>query len=185
MDQVFFYLGDFFQEIFDSTCFVFFWDKCLDKYCMFSHVFENEIFHILDFVLAECLLAADEHIYRFTGAAFLSLQDVLNNLGSSELDEDDLMLDMDLSDDQRHRHGNFMLRSIANVFCLNLHWTLFFDPHSLQLQKLDHCTVVPQTAFKLSTRSNEPIQVKGTGWKFTLHYLFLVAGIVFWCPELQ
>uniref|UniRef100_A0A3Q3JH47 Coiled-coil serine-rich protein 1 n=1 Tax=Monopterus albus TaxID=43700 RepID=A0A3Q3JH47_MONAL len=32
--------------------------------------------------------------------------DVLNNLGSSELDEDDLMLDLDLSDDQRHRHGN-------------------------------------------------------------------------------
>lgn len=37
-----------------------------------------------------------------------SLQDVLNNLGSSELDEDDLMLDLDLSDDQRHRHGNFI-----------------------------------------------------------------------------
>lgn len=36
------------------------------------------------------------------------LQDVLNNLGSSELDEDDLMLDLDLSDDQRHRHGNFI-----------------------------------------------------------------------------
>ncbi|XP_071402541.1 serine-rich coiled-coil domain-containing protein 1, partial [Centroberyx affinis] len=34
--------------------------------------------------------------------------DVLNNLGSSELDEDDLMLDLDLSDDQRHRHGNFL-----------------------------------------------------------------------------
>lgn len=32
-------------------------------------------------------------------------QDVLNNLGSSELDEDDLMLDLDLSDDQRQRHG--------------------------------------------------------------------------------
>ncbi|CDQ65912.1 unnamed protein product [Oncorhynchus mykiss] len=31
--------------------------------------------------------------------------DVLNNLGSSELDEDDLMLDLDLSDDQRQRHG--------------------------------------------------------------------------------
>ena len=38
------------------------------------------------------------------------LQDVLNYLGSSELDEDDLMLDLDLSDDQRHRHGN------SNVF---------------------------------------------------------------------
>ena len=38
---------------------------------------------------------------------FFLLQDVLNNLGSSELDEDDLMLDLDLSDDQRHRHGNF------------------------------------------------------------------------------
>lgn len=36
-----------------------------------------------------------------------SKQDVLNNLGSSELDEDDLMLDLDLSDDQRHRHGTF------------------------------------------------------------------------------
>lgn len=37
-----------------------------------------------------------------------SKQDVLNNLGSSELDEDDLMLDLDLSDDQRHRHGNIL-----------------------------------------------------------------------------
>lgn len=39
---------------------------------------------------------------------FFPFQDVLNNLGSSELDEDDLMLDLDLSDDQRHRHGNFI-----------------------------------------------------------------------------
>ncbi|XP_052420095.1 serine-rich coiled-coil domain-containing protein 1 isoform X2 [Carassius gibelio] len=31
--------------------------------------------------------------------------DVLNNLGSSELDEDDLMLDLDLSDDQRPHHA--------------------------------------------------------------------------------
>ncbi|KAI7797374.1 putative serine-rich coiled-coil domain-containing protein 1 [Triplophysa rosa] len=31
--------------------------------------------------------------------------DVLNNLGSSELDEDDLMLDLDLSDDQRPHRG--------------------------------------------------------------------------------
>ncbi|KAM6965440.1 LOW QUALITY PROTEIN: serine-rich coiled-coil domain-containing protein 1-like [Aplochiton taeniatus] len=30
--------------------------------------------------------------------------DVMSNLGSSELDEDDLMLDLDLSDDQRQRH---------------------------------------------------------------------------------
>lgn len=45
--------------------------------------------------------------FKFCGFAF-SLQDVLNNLGSSELDEDDLMLDLDLSDDQRHRHGNFI-----------------------------------------------------------------------------
>nr|XP_046204043.1 serine-rich coiled-coil domain-containing protein 1-like isoform X1 [Oncorhynchus gorbuscha] len=30
--------------------------------------------------------------------------DLLNNLGSSELDEDDLMLDLELSDDQRQRH---------------------------------------------------------------------------------
>lgn len=44
--------------------------------------------------------------FKFWGFA-VSLQDVLNNLGSSELDEDDLMLDLDLSDDQRHRHGNF------------------------------------------------------------------------------
>lgn len=39
------------------------------------------------------------------GVLLSFLQDVLNNLGSSELDEDDLMLDLDLSDDQRHRHG--------------------------------------------------------------------------------
>uniref|UniRef100_A0A3Q3LN82 Coiled-coil serine-rich protein 1 n=1 Tax=Labrus bergylta TaxID=56723 RepID=A0A3Q3LN82_9LABR len=39
--------------------------------------------------------------------------DVLNNLGSSELDEDDLMLDLDLSDDQRHRHGNLLNRLIS------------------------------------------------------------------------
>lgn len=48
-----------------------------------------------------------------------SPQDVLNNLGSSELDEDDLMLDMDLSDDQRHRHGNFVtlyFRSVSDSF---------------------------------------------------------------------
>uniref|UniRef100_A0A8C2HYL7 Coiled-coil serine-rich protein 1 n=1 Tax=Cyprinus carpio TaxID=7962 RepID=A0A8C2HYL7_CYPCA len=32
--------------------------------------------------------------------------DVLNNLGSSELDEDDLMLDLDLSDDQRPHHAS-------------------------------------------------------------------------------
>ena len=48
-----------------------------------------------------------------------SFQDVLNNLGSSELDEDDLMLDLDLSDDQRHRHGNFFtsehLKSLLQV----------------------------------------------------------------------
>lgn len=46
-----------------------------------------------------------------------SLQDVLNNLGSSELDEDDLMLDLDLSDDQRHRQGNVMslLESVCRV----------------------------------------------------------------------
>lgn len=52
---------------------------------------------------------AVDHIHRFWGVLLLSLQDVLNNLGSSELDEDDLMLDMDLSDDQRHRHGNFSM----------------------------------------------------------------------------
>lgn len=46
---------------------------------------------------------------EFWGFFLLPLQDVLNNLGSSELDEDDLMLDMDLSDDQRHRHGNFSM----------------------------------------------------------------------------
>lgn len=51
-----------------------------------------------------------------------SLQDVLNNLGSSELDEDDLMLDLDLSDDQRHRHGNFVtlyIRSLSDSFLLD------------------------------------------------------------------
>lgn len=48
----------------------------------------------------------------------LSHQDVLNNLGSSELDEDDLMLDLDLSDDQRHRHGNVFsaVSAIINIW---------------------------------------------------------------------
>ena len=44
-----------------------------------------------------------------------SPQDVLNNLGSSELDEDDLMLDLDLSDDQRHRHGKILNTLAINV----------------------------------------------------------------------
>lgn len=54
------------------------------------------------------------------------LQDVLNNLGSSELDEDDLMLDLDLSDDQRHRHGNFLalfFRAVSNYIYI---YTYFF-----------------------------------------------------------
>uniref|UniRef100_H3C1R5 Coiled-coil serine rich protein 1 n=1 Tax=Tetraodon nigroviridis TaxID=99883 RepID=H3C1R5_TETNG len=46
--------------------------------------------------------------------------DVLNNLGSSELDEDDLMLDMDLSDDQRHRHVSREDSSQSLTSCLNL-----------------------------------------------------------------
>ncbi|XP_026177062.1 serine-rich coiled-coil domain-containing protein 1 isoform X2 [Mastacembelus armatus] len=49
--------------------------------------------------------------------------DVLNNLGSSELDEDDLMLDLDLSDDQRHRHVSREDSSQSLASCLNL-------PHS-------------------------------------------------------
>jgi len=43
-------------------------------------------------------------------------QDMLNNLGSSELDEDDLMLDLDLSDDQRHRHGNYFTQASFYLF---------------------------------------------------------------------
>uniref|UniRef100_A0A1A8BAA5 Coiled-coil serine-rich protein 1 n=2 Tax=Nothobranchius kadleci TaxID=1051664 RepID=A0A1A8BAA5_NOTKA len=46
--------------------------------------------------------------------------DVLNNLGSSELDEDDLMLDLDLSDDQRHRHVSREDSSQSLLSCLNL-----------------------------------------------------------------
>ncbi|KAM3611944.1 uncharacterized protein V6R79_026264 [Siganus canaliculatus] len=46
--------------------------------------------------------------------------DVLNNLGSSELDEDDLMLDLDLSDDQRHRHVSRENSSQSLASCLNL-----------------------------------------------------------------
>ncbi|KAJ4942500.1 hypothetical protein JOQ06_012366 [Pogonophryne albipinna] len=46
--------------------------------------------------------------------------DVLNYLGSSELDEDDLMLDLDLSDDQRHRHVSREDSSQSLASCLNL-----------------------------------------------------------------
>uniref|UniRef100_A0A3B3CUG3 Coiled-coil serine-rich protein 1 n=1 Tax=Oryzias melastigma TaxID=30732 RepID=A0A3B3CUG3_ORYME len=46
--------------------------------------------------------------------------DVLNNLGSSELDEDDLMLDLDYSDDQRHRHVSREDSSQSLTSCLNL-----------------------------------------------------------------
>ncbi|XP_016094865.1 serine-rich coiled-coil domain-containing protein 1-like isoform X4 [Sinocyclocheilus grahami] len=46
--------------------------------------------------------------------------DVLNNLGSSELDEDDLMLDLDLSDDQRPRHASREESSQSLASCLNL-----------------------------------------------------------------
>ncbi|KAJ8285274.1 hypothetical protein GJAV_G00024930, partial [Gymnothorax javanicus] len=46
--------------------------------------------------------------------------DVLNNLGSSELDEDDLMLDLDLSDDQRHRHVSREDSSQSLASCLAL-----------------------------------------------------------------
>lgn len=67
MDQAFFHLGDL-PVIFNSICYYFFWTNVL----MFSHVLKIEIFHILFFVLAECFLAADDHIYRFTGAVFLS-----------------------------------------------------------------------------------------------------------------
>ncbi|KAM9810302.1 serine-rich coiled-coil domain-containing protein 1 [Neosynchiropus ocellatus] len=46
--------------------------------------------------------------------------DVINYLGSSELDEDDLMLDLDLSDDQRHRHVSRENSSQSLASCLNL-----------------------------------------------------------------
>ncbi|XP_041760431.1 serine-rich coiled-coil domain-containing protein 1 isoform X2 [Coregonus clupeaformis] len=46
--------------------------------------------------------------------------DVLNNLGSSELDEDDLMLDLDLSDDQRQRRVFREDSSQSLASCLNL-----------------------------------------------------------------
>ncbi|XP_072538009.1 serine-rich coiled-coil domain-containing protein 1 isoform X2 [Salminus brasiliensis] len=50
----------------------------------------------------------------------LGSMDVLNNLGSSELDEDDLMLDLELSDDQRHRHASQEDSSQSLASCLNL-----------------------------------------------------------------
>ncbi|KAL6458805.1 hypothetical protein MHYP_G00322770 [Metynnis hypsauchen] len=50
----------------------------------------------------------------------LGSMDVLNNLGSSELDEDDLMLDLELSDDQRHRHASQEDSSQSLTSCLNL-----------------------------------------------------------------
>ncbi|XP_068166027.1 serine-rich coiled-coil domain-containing protein 1 isoform X2 [Antennarius striatus] len=45
--------------------------------------------------------------------------DVINYLGSSELDEDDLMLDLDLSDDQRHQHVSREDSSQSLASCLN------------------------------------------------------------------
>lgn len=63
--------------------------------------------------------------------SFFSLifQDVLNNLGSSELDEDDLMLDLDLSDDQRPHHGMFFPNSSCSLLLLqtlqHVLWHLF------------------------------------------------------------
>ncbi|KAA8592146.1 hypothetical protein FQN60_017601 [Etheostoma spectabile] len=54
------------------------------------------------------------------GFECLAKNDVLNNLGSSELDEDDLMLDLDLSDDQRHRHVSREDSSQSLASCLNL-----------------------------------------------------------------
>ncbi|XP_066500530.1 serine-rich coiled-coil domain-containing protein 1 isoform X2 [Hoplias malabaricus] len=50
----------------------------------------------------------------------LGSMDVLNNLGSSELDEDDLMLDLELSDDQRHRHASQEDSSLSLTSCPNL-----------------------------------------------------------------
>ncbi|MBN3318192.1 CCSE1 protein, partial [Atractosteus spatula] len=46
--------------------------------------------------------------------------DVLNNLGSCELDEDDLMLDLDFSDDQRHRFVSREDSSQSIASCLAL-----------------------------------------------------------------
>lgn len=64
------------------------------------------------YCLAQLLITLEVFFLKTTEVPFhlfSSLQDVLNNLGSSELDEDDLMLDLDLSDDQRHRHGTFVI----------------------------------------------------------------------------
>uniref|UniRef100_A0A8C1M5N1 Coiled-coil serine-rich protein 1 n=1 Tax=Cyprinus carpio TaxID=7962 RepID=A0A8C1M5N1_CYPCA len=52
--------------------------------------------------------------------------DVLNNLGSSELDEDDLMLDLDLSDDQRPHHGMFLPDSSCSLLFASKLFS--FDP---------------------------------------------------------
>lgn len=76
--------------------------------CMFSHVCVYKSTSS-SFLFDGYLSAALDHIHWLPAVLSSSLQDVLNNLGSSELDEDDLMLDMDLSDDQRHRHGNFSM----------------------------------------------------------------------------
>ncbi|XP_035377910.1 serine-rich coiled-coil domain-containing protein 1 [Electrophorus electricus] len=46
--------------------------------------------------------------------------DFMLNFGSSELDEDDLMLDLELSDDQRQRHASQEDSSQSLASCLNL-----------------------------------------------------------------
>ncbi|KAM9858615.1 serine-rich coiled-coil domain-containing protein 1 [Aulostomus maculatus] len=68
--------------------------------------------------------------------------DVLNNLGSSELDEDDLMLDLDLSDDQRHRHVSREDSSQSLASCLNL-LPSPMDPSGDRIPGKDQCQREP------------------------------------------
>ncbi|XP_077418318.1 serine-rich coiled-coil domain-containing protein 1 isoform X2 [Vanacampus margaritifer] len=69
--------------------------------------------------------------------------DVLNNLGSSELDEDDLMLDLDLSDDQRHRHVSRQDSSQSLASCLNLLHSPI-DPSGDRIPVKDNCHREPR-----------------------------------------
>ncbi|XP_016898628.1 serine-rich coiled-coil domain-containing protein 1 isoform X2 [Cynoglossus semilaevis] len=70
--------------------------------------------------MGDCGLLKHRHN---SSSSKLGSLDVLKNLGSSELDEDDLMLDLDFSDDQRHRQVSREDSSQSLTSCLNL-------PHS-------------------------------------------------------
>ncbi|KAK1801258.1 hypothetical protein P4O66_022948 [Electrophorus voltai] len=64
-------------------------------------------------------LGSEHHVDPFSSQSFFS-KDFMLNFGSSELDEDDLMLDLELSDDQRQRHASQEDSSQSLASCLNL-----------------------------------------------------------------